>query len=190
MTRVWSSSFTQIRKLFSLLCLRAGGIVINSQDKHWGRWRESFAQTKESKETVDQPHTRFLEHLASLEPFLLRSAKGTQAYQTENGPEENKGSRLEESHSTIWAIYLFWPSLPSASFLSAPTTLLPVNDPYINELLLFRLCHLTEPIVPSSQVTLQATQRVYHDTFYLPSLCPSAGWRETESPDTSASSDS
>lgn len=114
---------------------------------------------------------------------------GTQAYQTENGPE-NKGIGLKDSHSMVWVIYLLWPSLPSASFPSAPTTPFSVKAPHINQLLLFRLCHLAEPIVPSSQVTLQATQCIYHNTFYFAPLCPSAGWREAESPDTSASSDS
>lgn len=117
---------------------------------------ENFAHTRESKR-VGQTHTRFLEHLASLEPFPLQSAMGTQVYQTENGPEENKRIWFKNSHSIIWAIYLFWPSLPSASFPPAPRIPFPVKDPHINKLLLFSLCHLTEPIVPSSQVTLQAT---------------------------------
>lgn len=44
------------------------------------------------KRGEEQPHTRFHEHLASLEPFLLQSVMGTQAYQIESGPEESKAT--------------------------------------------------------------------------------------------------
>lgn len=114
MTRVWSSSFTQIKKLFSLLCLGAGGKGMKRQDKNWGRSVcFSHTCTRETK-TVDQPHTRFPEHLASLEPFLLQSTMGTQVYQTENGPE-NKGIRLKNSHRIVWASQ-------SPSILSGPAS--------------------------------------------------------------------
>lgn len=74
----------------------------------------SHTCTRETKK-VDQPHTRFPEHLASLEPFLLQSAMGTQVYQTENDPEENKGIRLKNSHSIVWASQ-------SPSILSGPAS--------------------------------------------------------------------
>ncbi|KAK1338995.1 hypothetical protein QTO34_019664, partial [Cnephaeus nilssonii] len=47
-----------------------------------------------------------------------------------------------------------------------------LQAPHINKLLLFSLCHFTEPIVTTSQVTLQATQCVHHNTFHLSPLCP------------------
>lgn len=60
----------------------------------------------------------------------------------------------------------------------------------INKMLLSSLCHLTGLMLSPNQVTLLATQYIYHNTFYLFLLYLSAGWREMESPDTLASSDS
>jgi hypothetical protein len=76
------------------LCLGIRGKEIKRKDKNWGKWRgkKSIFVGMGDKRGKEQPHTRFHEHLASLEPFLLQSAMGTQVYQIENDPEESKGN--------------------------------------------------------------------------------------------------
>lgn len=131
MTRVWSSSFTQIRKLFSLLCLRAGEGQCSRGKARIGRDRgeKKHLWRHEDKRGKEQPHTKFHEHLASLEPFLLQSAMGTQAYQTESGPGKSNGTWVKNLHGGPWASQspcLIWCSLPSGSFfhLLPPTSAL------------------------------------------------------------------
>lgn len=182
---MWSSSFTQIKKLFSLLCLRK----LRGKRRIETEREKVVSYGMEDKRGKEQPHTRFHEHPASLEPFLLLSAMGTQAYQIGSGPGKSKATGFKNHHGGGP-----WACLASASPLALyPSTLptgLSLRNPHINKLLLFCLRHLTEPVVTSSQVTLQATQCIHHDTFHFSPLGPRAGWRETESPDTSASSDS
>lgn len=64
---------------------------------------------------------------------------------------------------------------------------LAASPTYINELLLLLLRHLTEPVVPSRQVSGEAVQRLHCHLLHLSPLGTGAGWRQAQPTDAAPS---
>lgn len=113
MTRVWSSSLIQIKNVFSLLCLNEDVLdyvlIMTFQGQmHWkGQTPTTSPHTPHTKHTcmchLGMPimhHTRFPWHLASHEPFLHKSAVGTQVCQRGSGPTPDRPARKDRDGQT------------------------------------------------------------------------------------------